>query len=38
MNEKLKNKRMKWMSLKNYLSPTFLKEIEKVSETYMSNY
>ena len=38
MNEDEKNKEMKWMSLKNYLSPTFMKEIEKVSEIYMSNY
>ena len=37
MNE-IKNKRMKWMNLKNYLSPTFMKEIDKVSELYMSNY
>ena len=28
---------MKWIGLKNYLSPTFLKEIDKVSQTYMSN-
>ena len=30
--------KMKWMNLKNYLSPIFLKEIDKVSEMYMSNY
>jgi len=29
---------MKWMNLKNYLSPLFSKEIDKVSEIYMSNY
>ena len=28
---------MKWMNLKNYLSPLFSKEIDKVSQTYMSN-
>ena len=38
MNEDEKNKTMKWMSLKNYLSPIFMKEIDKVSEIYMSNY
>ena len=28
---------MKWMELKNYLAPTFMKEIDNVSENYMSN-
>jgi hypothetical protein len=27
---------MKWMDLKNYLAPTFMKEIDNVSEKYMS--
>ena len=35
---KIKNKRMKWMNLKNYLSPLFMDEIDNVSEMYMSNY
>lgn len=29
---------MKWMEMKYYLAPTFMKEIDKVSEIYMSNY
>ena len=29
---------MKWMELKNYLAPTFMKEIDNVSGMYMSNY
>ena len=29
---------MQWMNLKNYLSPIFMKEIDNVSEMYMSNY
>ena len=29
---------MQWMNLKNYLSPLFMKEIDNVSEMYMSNY
>lgn len=29
---------MQWMNLKNYLSPLFMKEIDDVSEMYMSNY
>ena len=29
---------MKWMELKNYLAPTFMKEIDDVSENYMSNF
>ena len=29
---------MKWMDLKNYLAPTFMKEIDNVSEKYMSNF
>ena len=29
---------MKWMELKNYLAPTFMKEIDNVSEMYMSNF
>ena len=28
---------MKWMKLKNYLAPTFMKEIDNVSEIYLSN-
>lgn len=28
---------MKWMELRNYLAPTFMKEIDTVSEQYMSN-
>ena len=27
---------MKWMELKNYLAPTFMKEVDNVSEKYMS--
>ena len=30
MNEDKKNKEIKWKSIKNYLSPTFMKEIDKV--------
>ena len=29
---------MKWMELKNYLAPTFMKEIDDFSENYMSNF
>jgi predicted metallo-beta-lactamase superfamily hydrolase len=28
---------MKWMKLRNYLAPLFMKEIDKVSEIYISN-
>ena len=28
---------MKWMKLKNYLAPIFMKEIDNVSEIYLSN-
>ena len=38
MNGDEKNKSMKWMSLKNYLSQTFMIEINEVLELYMSNY
>ena len=27
---------MKWVELKNYLAPTFMKEIEHVCEIYIS--
>ena len=27
---------MEWIELKNYLAPTFMKEIDNVSEMYMS--
>ena len=27
---------IEWMELKNYLAPTFMKEIDTVSEIYMS--
>lgn len=29
---------IEWMELKNYLAPTFMKEIDTVSEIYMSTY
>ena len=29
---------MKWMQIKNYLAPTFMKEIDNMSQKYMSNY
>lgn len=27
---------MKWMDLKNYLAPNFIREIDEVSQIYMS--
>ena len=32
----LLNKNMKWVELKNYLAPTFMKEIDRVCEIYIS--
>lgn len=29
---------MKWMQIKNYLAPTFMKEIDNMSQKYMSNF
>ena len=29
---------MKWMKMKNYLAPTFMKEIDNISQKYMSNF